>query len=91
MSEYDSDILLWSERQGALLRRHAAGELANDRDLDWPNIAEAIESMGRRQLSAVRAGIIQALAHDLKAAAWPASQGVNGSVWMEVNRYTAAV
>jgi hypothetical protein len=27
---YDSDILLWSERQAALLRRRAAGELVND-------------------------------------------------------------
>jgi len=78
MSDYDSDILLWSERQGALLRRRAAGELVNDRDLDWPNIAEEIESVGRSQLSAVRSYIIQALAHDLKAEAWPTSQATPG-------------
>ena len=78
MSDYDSDILVWSERQGALLRRRAAGELVNDRELDWPNIAEEIESVGRSQLSAVRSFIIQALAHDLKAEAWPNSQAVPG-------------
>ncbi len=27
MTDYDTDILLWSERQGELLRRRAAGEL----------------------------------------------------------------
>jgi hypothetical protein len=78
MTHYDSDILVWSERQGALLRRRAAGELVNDRELDWPNIAEEIESVGRSQLSAVRSFIIQALAHDLKAEAWSNSQAVPG-------------
>jgi hypothetical protein len=33
-SLYDEDILAWSERQGALLRRIAAGERVNDADLD---------------------------------------------------------
>jgi len=78
MSDYDSDILVWSERQGALLRRRAAGELVNDRELDWSNIAEEVESVGRSQLSAVRSYIIQALAHDLKAEAWPMSQATPG-------------
>ncbi len=53
MGEYDTDILLWSERQSELLRRRATGELVNDADLDWPNIAEEIESVGREQLHAV--------------------------------------
>jgi hypothetical protein len=68
---YDSDILLWSERQGALLRRRAAGELVNESELDWPNIAEEIESVGRSQLSAVRSHIVQAFLYELKAQAWP--------------------
>src|SRR5271157_5553989 len=36
---YDTDILAWSERQADLLRRHAAGDLVNDAELDWLNIA----------------------------------------------------
>jgi hypothetical protein len=40
MTDYDIDILTWSERQATLLRRRAAGELINDADLDWSNIAE---------------------------------------------------
>src|SRR4051812_34152066 len=68
---YDSDILEWSERQAALLRRRAAGELVNDADLDWPNIAEEIEDVGRSQLNAVEGLLTQALLHMLKAEAWP--------------------
>lgn len=73
---YDNDILLWSERQGELLRRRAAGELVNEAELDWPNIAEEIESVGRSQLSAVRSHILQAFLHDLKAQAWPLARDV---------------
>jgi hypothetical protein len=71
MSDYDDDILIWSERQGALLRRRAAGELVNDAELDWPNIAEEIEDVGRSQFQAVESLLRQALTHILKAEAWP--------------------
>lgn len=47
MSDYDTDILTWSAQQSALLRRRAAGELVNDADLDWTNIAEEIEAVGQ--------------------------------------------
>jgi hypothetical protein len=70
---YDTDILLWSERQAQLLRRRVAGELINDHDLDWPNIAEEIEDLGRSQLHSVESLLIQALRHMLKAQAWPLS------------------
>jgi hypothetical protein len=73
MSEYDTDILVWSEHQAGLLRRRAAGELVNESDLDWPNIAEEIESVGRSELRAVESLLVQALLHDLKADAWPLS------------------
>src|SRR5438270_13014652 len=46
VSDYDTDILTWSERQAALLRRIAAGERIND-EVDWPNVVEEIESVGR--------------------------------------------
>ena len=73
---YDKDILQWSEQQGDLLRRRAAGELVNDVELDWPNIAEEVESVGRSQLSAVQSLLRQALIHMLKADAWPLSREV---------------
>jgi hypothetical protein len=68
---YEVDILLWSEHQAELLRRRAAGELVNEAELDWPNIAEEIESVGSEQLHAVESFLVQALLHDLKAEAWP--------------------
>ena len=43
---YDADVVVWSEQQSALLRRRASGELVNDTNLDWTNIAEEIESRG---------------------------------------------
>jgi hypothetical protein len=76
MSDYDTDILLWSERQADLLRRRAAGELVNEALLDWPNIAEEIESVGNEQLHAVTSLLVQALTHMLKAEAWPLSREV---------------
>src|SRR3954447_26906507 len=79
MSDYDTDILTWSEHQAALLRRRAAGELVNDADLDWPNIAEEIESVGRSELHAVEALLVQALRHMLKAEGWPLSR--DAPVW----------
>jgi Domain of unknown function DUF29 len=42
--------------------------------VDWENVAEEIESVGRSQLSAVRSHIVQALLHDLKAEAWPVAR-----------------
>ena len=75
ISEYDTDILTWSERQAALLRRVGAGEQVNDQ-VDWKNIAEEVESVGRSQLAQVKSLLVQALAHMLKAEAWPLSREV---------------
>ena len=74
MSDYDTDILSWSERQADLLRRHAAGEQINDTDLDWANIIEEIEAVGRSELRACQSLLGQALRHMLKAEAWPLSR-----------------
>jgi hypothetical protein len=71
MSDYDSDILTWSERQAVLLKRVAAGERVNSADLDWANIIEEIESVGRSEWHAVRSHLRLAFLHDLKAEAWP--------------------
>lgn len=70
-SEYDTDILAWSEHQAALLKRRATGELVNEAELDWPNIAEEIESVGSEQRHAVESLLLRTLVHMLKAEAWP--------------------
>jgi hypothetical protein len=71
---HNEDILLWSKRQAALLRRATAGEQLDEEEPDWPHIIEEIDGVGRSQLSAVRYLLVQALLHDLKAEAWPESQ-----------------
>jgi Domain of unknown function DUF29 len=43
---YGDDIRLWSERQGALLRRLANEEAVFDQ-LDWPHVVEEIEDLGQ--------------------------------------------
>ncbi len=63
MSGYDADIVEWSERQAALLRRRAAGELINNADLDWPNIAEEIESVGRSERLSLASHIRTVIEH----------------------------
>ena len=75
MSEYDADILIWSEHQSALLRRLAGGEQINDQ-VDWENVIEEIESVGNEQLHAVTSLLVQAVVHMLKAEAWPLSREV---------------
>src|ERR1700733_10886276 len=76
MSDYDTDILIWSERQADLLRRRAAGELVNEAELDWSNIAEEIEDVGSNRLHAVESLLVRAFRHLLKAEAWPLSRDV---------------
>jgi len=67
---YGADILLWAEHQADALRRRASNEI------DWENVAEEIEDVGRNQLRAVASHLVQALLHDLKAEAWPLARDV---------------
>jgi hypothetical protein len=70
-SLYEADILLWSEQQAERLRRRAANQL------DWENLAEEIDTVGRNELRAVISHLRLALLHDLKAEAWPLSRDVD--------------
>jgi hypothetical protein len=66
---YNRDIVAWSKLPccaGAAVRG-----LANEAELDWENIAEEIESVGRGDLHAVTSWLTQEPRHDLKAEAWP--------------------
>lgn len=70
---YEDDVLLWSELQADLLRRYAAVARSNDA-IDWPNVIEEIEDVGRSELRSCRSLLRQALRHMLKAEAWPLSR-----------------
>ena len=63
---YDVDLVSWSEHQADLLRRRAAGELVNDADFDWQNIAEEIESVGSNTRRELRNRLARLLQHLLK-------------------------
>lgn len=73
MSDYDTDLLLWSRRQADLLRRVAAGERVNDQ-VDWENVAEEIESLGRSDRRALHNRIASILVHLIKLEASPADE-----------------
>ena len=49
---YDEDILLWSEQQADLLRRLARGERVNDA-IDWENLIEEVDDVGRSEFNRV--------------------------------------
>jgi uncharacterized protein DUF29 len=66
---YTRDVVLWSERQAEALRRLRAGERVHD--LDWDNVIEEVEGLGRSETKGVRTLLVRALERLLKAAAWP--------------------
>jgi len=71
---YETDILIWSERQAALLRRVARGEKVND--VDWDHVVDEIEDVGLSHLNTVRSFLRLTLIHLLKIQGWPASSSV---------------
>ena len=49
---YDQDFFLWTQEQSRLLRE--AAERRVNFPLDWENLAEEIESLGKSQRSELR-------------------------------------
>lgn len=71
VADYDADILLWSERQAALLRDLKTRVRGLPNDLDIENLAEEIESVGRTEFRAFESYLIQIFIHLMKAASNP--------------------
>ena len=62
---YSDDVVTWSEQQASALRRLAARpELSNA--VDWANVIEEIETLGRSEWKEVESHIRNALRHILK-------------------------
>ena len=57
---YENDFALWSDRQADALRRRAWNEL------DWENVAEEIESLGRSDRREIRSRLKVICEHLLK-------------------------
>jgi hypothetical protein len=66
---YETDIVHWSEEQATLLRGHAL-------TLDWDNLAEEIESVGREERRAVSSALMRGMQHKLYLLGWPNSMAV---------------
>ena len=61
---YEEDFVRWTELQSRALRK-AAG-LGTNLPLDWENLAEEVESLGRSQRRELRSRIAVILEHLLK-------------------------
>jgi len=69
---YDTDFVIWSRQQSELLRRRASGELVNEAEIDWPNVAEEIEALGKNEARALASKLATVMEHLLKLEASPA-------------------
>jgi hypothetical protein len=79
MSLYDQDFYLWTQEQAAILRR-----LASERSnlpLDWGNLVEEIESLGRSEWRALQSELERIVEHLLKLHFSPAHDPRRG--WRE--------
>ena len=65
---YDQDFFLWTEQQAAALRRVKDSNLP----LDWENLAEEIESLGKSQRAELNSQIRRILRHLFNLEASPA-------------------
>jgi hypothetical protein len=69
MSEYDTDFYAWTQRQAEALRGKDVAAL------DLENLAEEIDSLGKRDRRSVHSHLKVLLLHLLKWAAQPARRG----------------
>jgi hypothetical protein len=81
---YDQDLVLWSEEQGRALR--AAAGAGWNAPIDWENVAEEIESLGRSERHALASHIAIVIEHLLKLQASPAAEPARG--WRDAIRRT---
>jgi hypothetical protein len=76
---YDHDFLLWTREQSKLLRE--AAERRVNFPLDWENLAEEIESLGKSLRSELRGRLRTIIEHLLKLEHSAAREPRNG--WIE--------
>src|SRR4029077_7212096 len=74
---YDQDFFLWTQEQAEALRRTKESNLP----LDWENLAEEIESLGKSDRRELAAQITRILRHLLKLEVSPAVESRAG--WRE--------
>jgi hypothetical protein len=75
-SLYETDIVAWADEQVAGLRRLAARTASNE--IDWENVIEEIESVGRSQVNGVERKLVLIISHLLKVLSAPDSPACRG-------------
>lgn len=75
---YDKDFYSWAMSQGDALRRRSANEI------DWDNLAEELETLGRSEANELRSRYAVLLAHLLK---WVAQPSGRGASWQTTIRH----
>ena len=76
---YDTDLALWAESQARALRD--AGHTGTNLPIDWENVAEEIEALGKSQARELASRISIILVHLMKLHASPATEPRAG--WRE--------
>ncbi len=76
-ADYEADFFAWTQEQARLLRDRDA------RGLDWENLAEEIDSMGRRDRRELESRLRLILHHLLK---WRVQPGLRGRSWQSTLR-----
>lgn len=71
-ARYDEDFFAWTEEQARALRE-AAARRAND-PVDWENVAEEIESVGKSDRRALESRLTRLIEHLLKLEWSPAAE-----------------
>jgi hypothetical protein len=66
---YQEDIVLWSADQARALRNAGAARINTPDPIDWGNVAEEIESLGRSERNALRSRLGVILEHLMKVTA----------------------
>ena len=86
---YDRDFYLWTQTEAAKLRR--AGEARLNLDLDFDNLAEEVEDMGKSHLLAFESELARVLEHLLKLEFSPADHPCRGwRAGVRIHRFEAA-
>jgi hypothetical protein len=73
---YETDFVLWTEKTAELLRQK------NYDAVDWENVIEEIESMGRNDRNAVESLLTRLIEHLLKLTYWESKRERNARHWM---------
>jgi hypothetical protein len=70
---YDWDFVAWSEQQAEALRAAATARIGTNQALDWENLAEEIEDLGRSVRRELRSQLTRIVHHLLKLQYSPAT------------------